>query len=246
MSHLSDEQLILHYYGEADDAVPLERHLEQCEACREVYGSLKRVLNVMEALPLPERGANYGAEVWQRLTPYLPSRPRFRFLMSPWRWAGAGAVLATLLAAAFLMGRFYPQTRRPVSVTVAVAADPLAQERILRLAVGDYLDRSQMVLIELANATPDRALDISSEQVRAANLVTETRLYRQTALHTGDAVVAGVLDELERVLLEIAHAPSRLAPAQVDELRRKLRAEGILFRIRVLDSTVRNQDGHKL
>jgi hypothetical protein len=89
-------------------------------------------------------------------------------------------------------------------------------------------------------------LDISSEQERAANLLIENRLYRQTALQTGDAVVAGVLEELERVLLEISHAPSRLEPGQVDDLRRRLRTEGILFRIRVLGSTVRNPDEHKL
>ncbi len=246
MSHLSEEQLILHYYGEAEDAGPVERHLGQCEGCRAVYAALTRVLNVMEALPVPERGPNYGGEVWQRLTPYLPHRPRFHFLTSPWRWAGMGAAVATLLVAAFLAGHFYPQKPRPVTVTVAVAADPQAQERILRAAVGDYLDRSEIVLVELANATPGRSLDISSEQARAANLVTENRLYRQTALHTGDQVVAGLLDDLQRVLLEIAHAPSRLGPAQVEELRQRLRAEGILFRIRVLDSTVRNQDGHKL
>ena len=85
--------------------------------------------------------------------------------------------------------------------------------------MGDYLDRSQMVLIELANASPGAGLDISSEQERAANLLIENRLYRQTALQTGDAVVAGVLEELERVLLEISHAPSRLEPGQVDDLR---------------------------
>jgi hypothetical protein len=242
MTHLSNEELILHYYGEAEDPAPVDRHLDECQECRAVYGSLERVLNVMEALPVPERSAGYGAQVWQQLESYLPLRTRFRFWTSPVRWAAAGAAVATLLLAAFLAGRYYPASRG----TVQVAADPQAQERILRLAVGDYLDRSQMVLIELANASPARGLDISSERERAANLLIENRLYRQTALQTGDAVVAGVLEELERVLLEISHAPSRLERAQVDDLRRRLRAEGILFRIRVLGSTVRNQDERKL
>ena len=47
------------------------------------------------------------------------------------------------------------------------AADPQAGERVLLVAVGDYLERSQMVLIELANASPKGTLDISSEQERA-------------------------------------------------------------------------------
>jgi hypothetical protein len=99
-----------------------------------------------------------------------------------------------------------------------------------------------MVLIELANANPHRPLDITDQQERAAGLVSESRLYRQTAAHTGDTNVAGVLDDLDRVLLEIAHAPSRLSPGQVEDFRRRLQADGILFKIRVLGSNVRNQE----
>jgi hypothetical protein len=97
--------------------------------------------------------------------------------------------------------------------------------------------------VELLNAGGP---DISAEQERAADLLTESRLYQQTAVRAGDHMLAGVLDELERVLLEISHAPSRLEPAQLDDLRLRLRSDGILFRIRVLGSTVRNQDAHKL
>ena len=40
MNHLSEEQLILHYYGESDesaaavDTLDTERHLEECSECR--------------------------------------------------------------------------------------------------------------------------------------------------------------------------------------------------------------------
>jgi len=243
MTHLSEEELILHYYGEAEDPAPVDRHLGECAECRAFYGSLKRVLNVVEAVPVPERGPAYGAEVWERLNPYLPVRHRFQWLAAPWRWAAAGVALSGLLIAAFLAGRSYPtQSRTPMPI----AANPQVQERILKLAVGDYLERSQIVLMELANARADGALDISAEQDRAEALLGENRLYRQTAMHTGDAIMAGVLEELERVLLEIEHAPSRLAPAQLDDLQQRLRNDGILFRIRVLGSTVRNQGEHKL
>ena len=45
MNHLSEEQLILHYYGEEGDTLAVEQHLEGCEECRGVYASLQRVLN---------------------------------------------------------------------------------------------------------------------------------------------------------------------------------------------------------
>lgn len=243
MTHVSEEELILHYYGETVDPAAVEQHLTGCDACRAAFGSLQRILNVMETLPVPERSANYGTQVWERLSAHVPVRRRLRLFATAWRWAAAGAALATLLIGAFLAGRFYPWQPREA---VRLAANPQNRERILKMAVGDYLDRSQMVLIELANAGPDAASDISAEQQRAANLVGENRLYRQTAMATGDAMVASVLDELERVLLEIAHSPSQLSTEQLNELQQRLRTDGILFRIRVLGSTVRDQDEHKL
>ena len=250
MTHLTEEQLILHYYGEAEgESLAAETHLEHCPDCRSAYSALQRVLNVVDSLPLPERSADYGARVWARIAPQIPGRRRLSWaLPAPFRWAAAGAALAGLLAVAFLAGRFYPNARKHVEMA---KGDPGAGERILLVAVGDYLERSQMVLVELANASPKGPLDISSEQERAADLVSESRLYRQTAEHTGNTQVAGVLDDLDRVLLEIAHSPSRLSPADLESLHRRLEAEGILFRIRVLNSNVDQalkpaNDAHKL
>jgi len=237
MNHLTEEQLILHYYGEEGDALAAERHLEQCEECRGVYGSLQRVLNVVDSLPVPECGPEYGAKVWRRIERRLPSRRRLALPLFAWRWAAAGAAFAGLIVAAFLAGRHYQPSQKPVAMA---AADSQAHERVLLVAVGDYLERSQMVLIELSNASAKGPLDISAEQERAGDLVNENRLYRQTAAHTGDTAVANVLDELDRVLLDITHEPSKISPGELEKLRRRLEAGGILFKVRVLGSNVRN------
>jgi hypothetical protein len=242
MNHLTEEQLILHYYGEEGDTLAAEQHLEGCEECRSLYGSLQRVLNVVDSLPVPECGPEYGAQLWRRLESQLPVRRRFQWVFSPWRWAAAAA-FAGLLVAAFLAGRYSPRVGQPAVQMAGAGGDPQVRERILLVAVGDYLERSQMVLIELANADPKGGpLDISATQERASDLLTENRLYRQTADHTGDTAVSSVLDELDRVLLEIAHAPSRLSAEDLDQFRQRLQAEGILFKIRVLGSNVRNQE----
>jgi hypothetical protein len=240
MNHLTEEQLILHYYGEEGDALSAEQHLDDCNTCRDLFASLQRVLNVVDSLPVPDPGAEYATRVWSQIEGRLPSRRRFLVPVFPWRWLAAGAAFAGLLVAAFLAGRFYPQPRKPQDM--AIGADPQHGERVLLVAVGDYLERSQMVLIELANAHPHQEMDITSQQERAGDLVSESRLYRQTAEHTGDHAVAGILEELDRVLLDIAHAPSKLSPAELEILRQRLETEGILFKIRVMGSNVRNQE----
>jgi predicted anti-sigma-YlaC factor YlaD len=56
MNHLNEEQFVLYYYGEQVDGV--EDHLGACEQCRVAYHTLQRVLNSVDSLPVPERGAD--------------------------------------------------------------------------------------------------------------------------------------------------------------------------------------------
>jgi hypothetical protein len=234
MTHLTEEDLILHYYGESADGDVARAHLDACPDCRTAFGSLARVLNVMDGLPVPERAADYEAAVWRRLMGAGLRLPFWR--RRSLRWPAVGLALASVLAAVVVIAR--PPSKGPVRQARTAVLLP---EQLLRLTLGNYLDRSGIVLTELAHAADDRTADISAEQKRAADLLTECRLYRQTAMRADDQVAAGVLDELERVLVEVAHAPSRLNAAEADELRNRLRSEGVLFRIRVLSSTVRNQ-----
>jgi hypothetical protein len=238
MNHLTEEQLVLYYYGEGDGSPVVRAHLDTCEACRAEYASLQRVLNVVDSVPVPERDANYGAQVWNRLQPALGwKRPRGLSWWPAPRW-GAVALVATLIVAAFLAGRYYP---KPPSATQTANAGQV-RERILLVAVGDHLERSQTVLLEVVNARPGKPLDVASDRERAGDLVAENRLYRQTAARTGDTRVASVLDDLEPVLLEIAHGPDRLTPEQVENLRQRIEGDGILFKVRVVGSTVRHRE----
>lgn len=244
MSHLTEEELILHYYSEEADVFAAEQHLDQCDDCRAHYASLQRVLNVVDTLPVPERGEDYGAEVWRRIERQLPSRRHWWNLHGSWQWAGAAVAFASLVVAAFLAGRMYPgahQKGTPVQTAANIAADKQGGQRVLLVAVGDLLERSQMVLIELNHTSPSEKRDISAEQARAADLASENRLYRQTALQTGDTAMAGVLEDLERVLMDIANEPSQMAPAQFENLQRRMQSAGILFKIRVLGSSVKQK-----
>jgi hypothetical protein len=112
------------------------------------------------------------------------------------------------------------------------------REKILVVAVGEHLGRSEMMLMELSNAEPgdskQKQVNISTEQRRAEDLLEENRLYRQTALQQGDAQLANVLDDLERVLLDVAHSPDEVTPAQFEAIRQRIEAQGILFKVRVV------------
>src|SRR4051812_9521303 len=105
MSHLTEEQLVLHYYGEEGETLAIEGHLEECGECRVLYGSLQRTLNSMDTMPVPERGAEYGEQVWRQIEGKLPQRRWWQIPIGRTpavRWAFSGTALTALLALAFL------------------------------------------------------------------------------------------------------------------------------------------------
>jgi len=232
--HLSEEELVLHHYGEPgrDDA---PAHLDACAECRGRRDALARDLAVLN-VEAPERGEHYEAELWERLEPRLAAqdgRFQLRRLFAP-------AALAASLVVAFLLGR---HTQPPSQPSPSPQATPGGhRERVLMGAVEDHLERSRRVLVELAGARAQGGpLDISAEQAWAANLVANNRLYRQSAARTGEARIADVLDDLERLLVEIANGPAEMGPADIRELRARIEDRGLLFKVKALQSQVRER-----
>jgi hypothetical protein len=244
MNHISEDQLVLFYYGESAEAAAIENHLSGCESCRAELRALQLVLNTVDSAPVPERSADYGKAVWKRLDPSLAAPRRRRRIRQWWIWA---PVMAALLLGAFLAGSLWQRGGVFSAATDQKEAknqnNQQIRERILLVAVGNHLERSQMVLAELDNAPDGKGkLDISGEQRMAEDLLDDNRLYRQTARTTGDNSMASVLDDLERVLLEIAHSPSEISAEQLDDLRQQIESRGLLFKVRVLGSDARNQE----
>ncbi|MDQ2945811.1 MAG: hypothetical protein M3Y27_07695 [Acidobacteriota bacterium] len=241
MNHLNQEQLILFYYGESEEGASTGQHLTACAICRAEYQNLQLVLNTVESAPTPDRPADYGAQVWQRLAPQVRGHRSIASSISKLfqpRWWILVPAAAMLLVTAFFVGRL---SKPPVQLTTASAGQ--IRERVLLVAVGDHLDRSQMVLAELSNAPDGKGkIDISEEREQAEQLLDDNRLYRQTARSTGDNGVATVLDDLERVLLEIAHSPSTVSNQQLEQLQQEISDRGLLFKVRVMGSQARQRE----
>jgi hypothetical protein len=241
MKHVNEEQLILYYYAEAESAEEVDRHLAECESCRSEYQGLQRVLNTVDSLPVPERAENYESVVWRHLQPRLGARSRWDWsaLLRPRSWAIAGA-MAALLVVAYLAGRGTREQPPQVATVTKSPAGGQVRERVLLVAVGEHLERSQMVLVELSNASAKAgsqgSLDISYEQRAAEDLLESNRLFRQTANSTGNARTADLLDDLERVLIEIAHSPSKVSAGELENIKREIEDRGILFKVKVFGS----------
>lgn len=241
MQHLTEEQLVSHYYRDGD-VTEARAHLASCAGCRAAYERLCGVLALVDQLAVPERGDHYGDEVWRRLRWKLGSpRRRSRVI------ATIGAVAAAI-ALAFVGGIFWhsrnaapvgapgqpPAHSQLAANTTAAPQAAASSNKVLFVVVSDHLDSSERMLLEVANADAKRPLDVSDESRRAAELVSSNRIYRQTAEQRGETRIASLLSDLEPVLVELSHAGSTLSPDEVAALQKRIDAKGLLFKVRVV------------
>src|SRR3954469_17955088 len=110
MKHLSEEQVVLHYYGDAEGAPEIERHLAVCAECRAEFDRVQSMLQQIGPMEVPEPAANFEEKTWLNLRDRLPEQPGLlrRFFQPQAKWAWAG-LMALLLIGAFLTGRYWPR-----------------------------------------------------------------------------------------------------------------------------------------
>jgi hypothetical protein len=242
---VSDQDLVLLYYGEHDDPGLAER-VAQSESLSARYQALSDELELADAWQPPQRGDNYGAEVWQRISPQLldtgetPSRGRagwWSSLSQP-RFSLAGALGIVLVAVlAFALGRNGQQTSpgAPPLTTAAVFAG-IDSTRLLNESVAGHLDQLNVALTEFAHSEQMAG----GEAEWATGMLVANRLYRQSASAAGDRRLAGFLATLEPLLIELAYEAHRSS----DSARSRMQSEAkddLLFRIRVMNKQLKNR-----
>ena len=243
MKHTNEEDLFAYREGEMKGRETIAAHLQECGECRAELERMEEVFQALNALPVPDPGEEYGTKVWRQIADRLPERRMnwWAGFFMPRRLMALGAA-AALLVLAFYVGRMTGPTAGGEEIVDASKV----RERVLLVAVGEHLGKSEMILMELSNAQPAEAgkslINISTTQKRAEDLVEENRLYRQTALNGGDNAMASTLDELQRVLLDVANSPAEVTPAQFESIQKRIAAQGILLKVRVVRQELRTQE----
>jgi anti-sigma factor RsiW len=247
--HSNEDDLVLHYYGELNAAEEARTadHIARCPDCHHAYRRIQQVLAAVneETLSVPEPRDGFERTVWARLEPAL-ERPRASWLSSilasPSRLGWAPLALL-LLAGAFYAGRLSRPglDAPPAPAATTAAATSQARERIFLIGLSEHLDRSQRVLVELVSADDASTAAFAGERSRAEDLVSDNRLYRQTAAATGDNAVIDLLDQLERVLVEVAASPSDSTARELEDVRRRIEAGSLLFKVRVVSSDLQER-----
>jgi hypothetical protein len=259
-AHLGDEDFVLDYYGELD-AAERERvrvHLASCPGCQRADQDVRAILRLVDVAPAPEPPSDFEREMWARIEPHIRHSAQggsrgwlrrvvalgsARFAWPRTVWAGG---LAAALIVAFIAGRGGrpAPASGPASAPVAAAASrAVTRERLLDAVVEDHFERSQRVLAEVVNGDTTPPVTLASDRARAADLVAAGRVYRRSADTLGDAATSELLEDLERVLLDIANGSPDPTPGELRALRERIDDQDLVFRLRVVGAELRRRQG---
>jgi len=250
MKHLNEEEFINYHYGESVDSDTTAHHLRECPDCARSYAAVMRDLAEITAPATPARDTDYGQQVWDSirgsLRAYDAPKKRSWFSLSPamgqWKGFAAAAACVLVIAAAFFAGRQWEHRTTPPPTVANNSTSDQGKERVVLVVLGDHLDRSERLLVELKHAEPSTGGPIQAE---ARELLASNRLYRESVKQAGDPTLANALDHLERVLIEVSNEPAGLSQARLDELQKEMNTDGLLFEVRVLRSRVQEDVDQK-
>ena len=267
--HISDEELLLDYYGEAtpEQRAEMRAHLGTCVDCQALDRELRGVLALVDNEPLTEAPPGFEREMWARLEPVVSGFSRTNDVRldvrlkadttkadttkadttkadTTWsfelpRWALAASV-AALAVGSFALGRVWdtPTTSPQISTTDMRELS----ERMLRSEVEEHLERSQRVLLELVNGDDASPVLLASDRERAADLVAAGRLYRRSVEEMGDADTRDLLEDVERVLVEIANGPEVESSNDLSDVRARITDQDLIFRLRVMTAEMQARE----
>jgi hypothetical protein len=235
--HPSDDDLILHAYGESRIAPDLDAHLRACPQCAAVWTELRATLHMVNAADVPEPGPAFERIVWARVQQELfTPRPGW---WSVRQWLPvAGLAAAVLVAMAVVTTRLSPAG----SAGSAGRLDERGPERVLLTALDGHLEQTELLLVEVMNAPDDPApVELAFDRATAEDLVSSGRLFRVTAHHQGDVRLARVLEDIEPVLVDLARSPEQVDRRSFESLRLRIEDEALLFKVRTAANEVRDR-----
>ena len=265
MINITDEDLILLFYGEHDDP-QLARQVAASDELSARFERLSTELSLTDNYTPPQRDENYGADVWQRISPQLLSASDGQRGIKGWlknSWFGqlsapsfslAGATsIAVVAALAFVIGRqggqlpveTAPNPQPGELITQAANATGnelmtnlnLNSERLLTSSVASHLEQVNLMLTLFANTSVSTAKDTEY----ATDMLVANRLYRQAATNQGDTQLAGFLASLEPLMIEMAYEAQKGSPATRERMQEEVK-NGLLFRVRVMNNQLKRSE----
>lgn len=240
----------LYFY---DELTPREReavesHVLSCGHCRTVLAELGVIRDALAQRPVVSGPASGD---WSRFMSQLdasiagerlPARNIVEFARASRRTyvsyvaMAALLTLVTLSVAIAIRSRAVPAPAVTGNVAARAAREPTDTAAFTALSE-EHFERSKLVVLGLATKDPQRgAADWRYERELATSLLNDTRMYRLAAEDRGLTSLAGVMRDLELVLLQTSLTDDK-DPASLPQLQRLIQKRDLLEKMDVVTTT---------
>ncbi len=258
------KELAAFLYGELSprQSRDLESHLKSCPACGRELNSIKKVFNGADTLN-PEMEAAMHRVDWDALSEGIVGhawkrRPhgageygigirRFRF-RPHLRPVFAGLSVGIILGAAltFLILRPSRPTRL-VSHEVIVTPEALESmdREVVRRAALDYLDRSQYLLLDLVQASPDNAAQFWRSEFaarQARDLLFKKKTIDQQLDSYRMAKAKALCDQIELLFLELSQVSQEISTAELEKLQNLVQERRLVMKIKLVKKELQESE----
>jgi hypothetical protein len=248
-------RLTLHFYGHAEEPEALQRHLDACASCAELWAGVVRDLGAVDAAAVFPRERDvdwteFARRTVERAEAAERDSRQARSARLPARAAGSrtllwGGVLAAAAALVVLAGLRTRQAAPAPPLAVAHGTGTAGegpdetrflQESVTRQAAARSLRDGRALLVDLMQAPvrcrrTDGSYDVALEKARANELLRRVSLYQGSLAGPGDRRLSELLGQLESMLLQVSSMDDCTAVQAIHDLRAAIERRQILLRI---------------
>ena len=250
MNHCQDihEMMVEALYDDLDGErrAEFDAHLQTCPDCARLYQEMVETLRLMSARETAEPDEAFWIGYSERLAERLESQQRRhqatlrtrRHTWHPHPALRVGAIAALLLVGIFL-GKWIWTDERPSDhgseVTVSTPDRADAANSLVNDRVQSYLQKSQVLLLALANFDPQTddavTLNLPSQKRISESLVREAAFLKTALADPAEMRLRELVSDLEIILLQIANLEDKHDLEAVQMVQRGVDKQGVLFRI---------------
>jgi hypothetical protein len=234
----------LFFYDElsVSERASVEWHIRGCRVCQTALEELQVIRTALATRPVVRGPASGDWSAFMerldravRLQPQAPVVVPFTAAPPVVRHQFVGLLATAALLTVVAIGVFFASqaSRRAIdpgeTLPTAIAGGVLEEASPIQTGLASvgarHLERSKLVILGLATREPGEAAtsNWAYERELATSLLNDTRLYRMAAEERGLTSLAGVMRDLELVLLQtsMAEAGDETALPQIQRLIRK-------------------------
>ncbi|MGH2568015.1 MAG: zf-HC2 domain-containing protein [Bacteroidota bacterium] len=247
--HREIQSLLYEFYrGELPEAKhrQVREHLATCERCSKTATEIQELVNVA-TLPSTKPSDERPEQFWNSFALHVIDRVRREEQRKHVRKISLGDYLQSVFvhqrrtAVALGVGLAIVslilltwQLRVPLETAEqrAMVAEPEGQTAIVHARLGQYLRKSQTLMVGLMNMKSENngGLDLSTERAVSRELIHEARYLTEQDI---DERAKQLVNDLKRILIELSNIEGRYDLPDVEILRAGIEQENLLFKLRM-------------